>query len=298
MNTVRSCDVGLGEPIYESICFDPKYSFYWHCHDFPHELARWNYHPEYELHLIRESCGNYFVGDYLGRFQAGNLVLIGPNVPHAWYSDIERGWEVIEGRDVVLQFSGEWIDNMIALCPELRCLIPLLKDASRGIEFFGQETNECARLLIEMEEYDDSARLLAMLTILRRLSRSQYMLLASPEYDSTAQGAATEVVDAALCHIHNHFNEELKMSSLASSFGMTPSSFSRFFKNATGDTFVAFVRRIRIIHACRLLVESDHSIAEICFMVGFNNLSNFNRHFRTLKGMTPREYQYSVRGIK
>lgn len=296
MDTPSFCDVGLGEPTYESIFFDPKNSLHWHCHGFPDELARWNYHPEYELHLITSSCGSYFVGDYLGRFEAGNLVLVGANLPHAWYSDI-TGEEVIENRDVVLQFKGEWIEGLMASCPELRCLESLLGDASRGVEFHGDDAKYCSRMLIEMEGLDDSDKLIHMLVILCRLAKSRYRLLSSLGYDITTQGAAAEKVDSVLCYIHKNFNEEIRMSDLASSFGMSPSSFSRFFKQATGNTFVTFLRRIRVSHACRLLIESESSVAEICFLVGFNNLSNFNRYFRSIKGMTPRQYQSSVRSL-
>ena len=83
MITSHLNDTPLGAPVFECISQDPKFSFYWHCHDFPAPIARWNYHPEYELHLIRYSSGHYFVGDYIGRFEPGNLVLVGPNIPHA-----------------------------------------------------------------------------------------------------------------------------------------------------------------------------------------------------------------------
>lgn len=285
----------LGSPVFENIEQDPKYSFYWHCHDFPSPLAKWNYHPEYELHLIQHSRGRYFVGDYIGRFAAGNLVLVGPNMPHAWFSDLDSMDERLDDRDVVLQFRGEWLDRIIALCPELHCLLPMLEASTRGIEFIGPEAAECALLMARMGDQDTPERLLTMLTILRRLATDEYRELASQEYCLDMHSVTSEQVDAVLRHISDHFNDDLRMSALAERHGMTPSSFSRFFKRATGDTFVAFLRRIRIEHACRLLLEGQQSIAEICFQVGYNNLSNFNRHFREVKRMTPRQYQQSLR---
>lgn len=291
MITSHLNDTPLGAPVFECISQDPKFSFYWHSHDFPAPIARWNYHPEYELHLIRYSAGHYVVGDYIGRFEPGNLVLVGPNIPHAWFSELDDGQSVIKGRDVVLQFKGEWLEHMMALCPELNCLSTLIEDSALGVEFKGEEAARCAELLIRMGEQDNAGRLLTMLTIMRRLSQSEYHPLAGREYGLEAKGASSEQVDAILLYIHDHFHEELRMATLAENNGMTPSTFSRFFKHATGDTFVAFLRRIRIGHACRLLLEGKQSIADICFEVGYNNLSNFNRHFRELKGMTPRQYQ-------
>jgi len=290
MVTAQFNDSHLGAPVFESVSQDPKFSFYWHCHDFPAPIARWNYHPEYELHLIRYSQGHYFVGDYIGRFEAGNLVLVGPNIPHAWFSDLDDTQPVVQGRDVVLQFKGEWLEHMMALCPELSCLSALIEDSAMGVEFKGEQAKICADLLVRMGEQDNTGRLLTMLTILRSLSQCDYHTLADHGYglDLTR---SSEQVDAVLRHIHDHFHEELRMSALAADNGMTPSSFSRFFKQATGDNFVAFLRRIRINQACRLLLEGRHSVADICFQVGYNNLSNFNRHFRELKNMTPRQYQ-------
>ncbi|MCK0715486.1 helix-turn-helix domain-containing protein [Chromohalobacter sarecensis] len=287
-------DTRLGAPVFESISQDPKFSFYWHCHDFPAPIARWNYHPEYELHLIRYSEGNYFVGDYIGRFGPGNLVLVGPNIPHAWLSDPDDARPVIKGRDVVLQFKGEWLEHMMTLCPELNCLSRLIEDSAQGVEFMGDAAARCAELLVTMGEQDNAGRLLTMLTILRSLSQGEYRILASCGYGLDAKDTSSVQVDAVLRYIHDHFHEELRMSTLAAQNGMTPSTFSRFFKHATGDTFVAFLRRIRIGHACRLLLEGRQSIADICFQVGYNNLSNFNRHFREQKGMTPRQYQQST----
>lgn len=294
MITAQRNDSYLGTPVFESVSQDPKFSFYWHCHDFPAPIARWNYHPEYELHLIRYSHGRYFVGDYIGRFEAGNLVLVGPNLPHAWFSDLDDAQSVIQGRDVVLQFKGEWLEHMMVLCPELSCLSTLIADSAMGVEFRGERAAACADLLMRMGEQDNAGRLLTMLTILRRLSQCDYHKLAGRRYGLDVTNTSSEQVDTVLRHIHDHFHEELRMSALAADNGMTPSSFSRFFKQATGDTFVAFLRRIRIDHACRLLLEGRHSVADICFQVGYNNLSNFNRHFRELKGMTPRQYQQST----
>ncbi len=294
MITSHLNDTPLGAPVFECISQDPKFSFYWHSHDFPAPIARWNYHPEYELHLIRYSAGHYVVGDYIGRFEPGNLVLVGPNIPHAWFSELDDGQPVIKGRDVVLQFKGEWLEHMMALCPELNCLSTLIEDSALGVEFKGEEATRCAELLIRMGEQDNAGRLLTMLTIMRRLSQIEYHTLAGREYGLEAKGASSEQVDAILLYIHDHFHEGLRMSTMAENNGMTPSTFSRFFKHATGDTFVAFLRRIRIGHACRLLLEGKQSIADICFEVGYNNLSNFNRHFRELKGMTPRQYQQNT----
>ncbi|MGN8160338.1 helix-turn-helix domain-containing protein [Salinisphaera sp. SWV1] len=284
----------LGEPVYENIAHDPRHSFYWHTHGFPSPLAKWNFHPEYELHLIRHSYGHYMVGDYAGRFGPGNLVLVGPNLPHAWFSDLLHDDDVIEQRDVVLQFRGEWLESLMRLCPELRRVERLIQDTGRGVLFTGADAQDAASRLEAMGHQDDVARVSTLIELLGRLARNDYRLLTSPDYHLRHAGVRSEQVDAILQHLHRHFNRHISMTAVARWQGMTPSTFSRFFKQATGDTFVAFVRRLRIDHACRLLLDPRYSVADVCFMAGYSNLSNFNRHFRRLTGTTPREYRQSL----
>ncbi|MGB7755183.1 MAG: AraC family transcriptional regulator [Salinisphaera sp.] len=284
----------LGDPVYENIAHDPRHSFYWHTHGFPSPLAKWNFHPEYELHLIRHSHGHYMVGDYAGRFAPGNLVLVGPNLPHSWFSDLVHDNDVIEQRDVVLQFRGEWLESLMRLCPELRRVEPLIQDAGRGVLFTGADAREAATRLEAMGREDEVARVSTLIELLGRLARNNYRLLTSPNYHLRHAGVRSEQVDAILQHIHRHFNRHISMTAVARWQGMTPPTFSRFFKQATGDTFIAFVRRLRIDHACRLLLDPRYSVADVCFMAGYSNLSNFNRHFRRLTGTTPREYRQSL----
>ncbi|WP_423822519.1 AraC family transcriptional regulator [Salinisphaera sp. SPP-AMP-43] len=281
----------LGDPVFENIAHDPRHSFYWHTHGFPSPLAQWNFHPEYELHLIRRSHGHYMVGDYAGRFGPGNLVLVGPNLPHLWFSDLARDDEIIERRDVVVQFRGEWLEALMRLCPELRRVETLIKDCGRGVRF--DDAAAAATRLEAMEHQDQVSRVSTLIDLLGRLSRSDYRQLASPNYHLGQAGVRSEQVDAILSYVHRHFNRHISMAAVARWQGMTPSTFSRFFKQATGDTFVAFVRRLRIDHACRLLLDPRYTVADICFMAGYSNLSNFNRHFRRVTGLSPREYRQS-----
>ena len=234
------------------------------------------------------------LGDYAGRFGPGNLVLVGPNLPHAWFSDLVHDHDVIEQRDVVLQFRGEWLEALMRLCPELRRVEPLIQDSGRGVLFTGAGAQDAASRLEAMGRQDEVARVSTLIELLGRLARNDYRLLTSPNYHLRHAGVRSEQVDAILQHIHRHFNRHISMTAVARWQGMTPSTFSRFFKQATGDTFIAFVRRLRIDHACRLLLDPRYTVADVCFMAGYSNLSNFNRHFRRLTGTTPREYRQSL----
>src|SRR5690606_5307760 len=104
-------------PDFEVIVCAPEESFRWNVHDYPHHLAKWHYHPEFELHLIQHSAGEMMIGDYVGAFEAGSLVLTGSGVPHNWVSRIQPG-ERVPDRDMLIQFSPDFAEKIAGLCPE------------------------------------------------------------------------------------------------------------------------------------------------------------------------------------
>ena len=265
----------LGDPVFEKVPNDPRLSFRWHTHSYPAPLAKWNFHPEYELHLIRRSHGHYVVGDYMGHFGPGNLVLTGPNLPHVWYSDLNAHDPIIYQRDVVLQFRGEWLQSLMHVCPELESVKTMLDDCERGVLFTGSGATSAARQMKSIGNMEGWERVSTFIGLLGALSRNNYRLISSQNYRLRHTGAHSEQIDAILRYLHGNFNEPVRMAEIADWQGMSTSTFSRFFKQLTGDTFTKFVRRLRIDYACRLLHAPDNSVAEICFMAGYSNISNF-----------------------
>lgn len=280
----------LGPPVFENVRQPPRQSFHWHRHGYPDPLARWGYHPEYELHLITCSTGRYFVGDYTGRFVAGNLVLTGPDLPHAWFSDLAADTR-LDGRDVVIQFRGQWLAQLIELCPELQALEPMLQAAARGVEFSGRALPRQIERMLALGTRDESERLPGFLALMRGLADCEQRPLASLTYHRKLDHADYDRVDKILYQLQQGFTRPLRMSDLAREHGMSVSSFSRFFSRITGSTFSTYLHRMRIEAACRALVDSDDSIARIGFSVGYENLSNFNRHFLAETGTTPSAYR-------
>ncbi len=280
----------LGDPVFENVGRLPRSSFRWHQHGYPDPVARWGYHPEYELHLITASSGRYVVGDHIGRFVPGNLVLTGPNLPHAWISDLPA--EAIEpGRDVVIQFRGEWLQQLMELCPELQVLDSLLTRAVRGIEFSGAALPRQIERMLELGRRSEGERLSGLLDLLHGLLDCDQHCLASPHYRLDVDYADSARVDAILDYIQQSLTRPLRMSELARLHGMSESGFSRFFSQAVGCTFVSYLRQRRIEQACRFLLDTSHSVAQIGFAVGYGNLSNFNRHFLAQTALTPSEYR-------
>lgn len=262
-------------------------------HGFPTPLARWHYHDEYELHLMVASSGKAFVGDYIGYFQPGHLVLTGPRLPHNWISlDLPEGG--IAQRDLVIQFSHGPIAQAAEHMPELAEVLPLLERARNGIEFFGLSERATAHWH-KVKETGGLARLGAFCEFLGDLARcTDYRLLSHAQLQSVDDAAELDQIDAIVSRITDNLAQPLSAGELAAELGMSESRFSRFFRRATGNTFTDFVNQVRINRACQLLMESDRFITHICYEVGFNNIANFNRRFLDVKGMTPREFRRQV----
>ncbi len=259
-------------------------------HGFPTPLARWHCHDEYELHLITATSGKVFVGDWIGPFQPGQLVLTGPRLPHNWVSmDLPDGGVAL--RDLVIQFSHAPLVNASETIPELCDVLPLLERAKHGIEFFGMADAAQAHWH-KVKGSHGLRRFTAFCDYLADIAAcTDYRLLSNVQLQSDDDDASLDLIDAVVNRITDQLAEVHTAAELAAEFGMSESRFSRFFRRATGNTFTDFVNRVRISRACQLLMDSDQQITYICYEVGFNNVANFNRRFLESKGMTPSEFR-------
>lgn len=259
-------------------------------HGYPTPLARWHYHDEYELHLITSTAGKVFVGDWIGPFQAGQLVLTGPRLPHNWVSmDMPEGG--VPQRDLVIQFTHEPLVRAAETIPELREVLPLLERARHGIEFFGLSA-VAEQHWHRVKQARGLRRLTAFCDFLADLSAcTDYRLLSSVQLQSDDDEASIDQIHAVVSRITDQLSDDHSAGALAAELGMSESKFSRFFRKATGNTFTDFVNRVRISRASQLLMDSGLQISQICYEVGFNNVANFNRRFLEIKGMTPSEFR-------
>ena len=259
-------------------------------HGYPTPLARWHYHDEYELHLITSTSGKAFVGDWIGPFQAGHLVLTGPRLPHNWVS-MDMPQDGVPQRDLVIQFPHEPLVKAAETIPELRDVLPLLERAKHGIEFFGL-SEAAERHWKRVKAARGLRRLTAFCDFLADLAAcTDYRLLSAVQLQSDDDDASIDQIHDVLTRITDHLAEEHSAGALAAELGMSESKFSRFFRKATGNTFTDFVNRVRISRACQLLMDTDQQVTHICYEVGFNNVANFNRRFLDIKGMTPTEFR-------
>lgn len=260
-------------------------------HDYPHTVAKWHFHPEYEVHIITASSGKFFVGDFIGDFAPGNLVLTGPNLPHNWVSNLGAGQQVA-ARDLVLQFSRPFADRMLGAIPELSPLQDLLEGAARGLQFPDALGRSIIPLMRDLAQANGARRVVLMMSVLEQLaSCRERRPLAGPGYDLDAQRHMSSTINQVLSCIRQNLGGNLRESDVAELAGMSVSSFTRFFKRHTGCTFIQYQNGLRLNEACELLMCTALSVTEVCYRVGFNNLSNFNRQFLAHKGMPPSRFR-------
>lgn len=280
------------EPDLEVVQIRPGESFAAWSHGYPFRTVRWHFHPEYELHLVAATSGRYFVGDFIGEFEPSNLVLTGPNLPHNWVSDVPPGTSV-PLRCRIIQFSEDFINGTMKALPELAALAPVLEASRRGVQFDAATSQQLSPLMEEMMQAQGVRRIELFMLIAGVLSRAQgSRMLASASYLPDPSGYMSACINKALAYIRKHLTEPFSETDLADIAGQTTSAFSRAFRQRTGMSLVQYVKRLRINLACQILMSDEQaSIASICFEIGYNNLSNFNRQFLAEKGMTPSQFR-------
>lgn len=281
----------IDQPDLELVAVPCDESFKVWSHGYPYRTVRWHFHPEYEIHLITSTTGKYFVGDYIGNFAPGNLVMVGSNLPHNWVSNASQG-ERVDERCLVLQFDAPFVARAIKAFPELKRVESLL-DASRWGALFSPKTGAAAEpIMREMLGAQGMRRITLFVALLDVLMQgAEPVALASAAYVADATRYAEASINDVLSYIGKNLSQALRETELAELSGQSVSAFSRYFRRHTGVPFVQYVNRLRIHLACQLLISGELSITDICYQVGFNNLSNFNRQFLLLKDMSPSRWR-------
>lgn len=252
----------------------------------------WHHHPEFELTLTLNSRGQRFVGDHIGAYDHGDLVLLGPGLPHTWAST-----EKIdpEGQHIalVMWFKPEWAAGLTRVLTELRLLNAMFDKSARGLRFSRRAADRARPAVEALFEKPPAERLLDLISVLTLLSADEAAEpLAAPNYHAPNMSAPDGPrIDRVLAHIHAHYAEPVTIDQLADIAALSPSGFHRLFRRHTRLTLTEYVARLRIGEACALLATSSRPIANISDTVGYRSLANFNRQFRAIKNLTPRQYR-------
>lgn len=283
---------------FETVHHSPDTSWRFFLRELDELPFEWHYHPEYELTLTVNSSGERYVGDHITTYQSGDLVLLGPNLPHSWASR-RRDNEHQPHRVYVLWFRQDLMDRLTGSFPEFANWQSLLWQCRRGLAWPAAVARDLEPLFQQLPEATPEQRLIVLLDILRRLHQEQAEPLASAAFDSqTRPGTEQRQLSALLDTLHQQFREPLTTEMLARQHFMSVSTLNRFFRRQMNQSPHQYLTQVRLGHACSQLISTDRPVAVIAETSGFGNLSNFNRHFRLHKGMTPRAFRASFQTRK
>lgn len=262
--------------------------------DLPHLDAPFHFHNAYEIVLILESVGRRVVGDNIEDFTDGDLVLMGPDLPHLWYNEKQyyRHDSSLRVRSIVVYFRLDWLNETLLKFSEFNSLEKLHKNVSRGIKIYGKTKKKIQKIIIKLAKSNGLKRIIQVLTILDMVAKSEeYECLASEGYVNSYSETDIERIDKIYQYVINNYTEKITLKEASDTVNMTPNAFCRYFKTRTQKTFTRFVNEVRIGYACKLLYNDNLSISEICYQCGFNNITNFNKNFRTFTKMSPSDFR-------
>ncbi|MDI9865554.1 AraC family transcriptional regulator [Flectobacillus sp. DC10W] len=254
----------------------------------------WHYHPELELHYIIRGEGVRFIGDNISNFSHGEIVLVGENLPHTWRCKEEYFYpdNDLDVEAVVIQFLPDCLGKYLLGLPEAYLLPKLYDKAKSGMVIIGETRDRLTELMVKIAQAKNLERISLLISIL-------HLLAESDEFETIAGGQAfyqsNESDTLRLNKVCNYtlmnYKKDITLEEIAAISNLSVTSFCRYFKLMTKKTYYDFLIEIRISHACRALVEDKLPTEVICFDCGFNNVSNFYRHFKKVMGITPLEYK-------
>ena len=258
------------------------------------EKTTWHYHQEFELSFITEGSGKRIVGDSVESFHPGDLIFIGPRIPHVWISG-EMARTQHSGRtleSVYLLFNQAILPLGLTSLPEFKHVKRAIQLSERGMLIKGDTLNQVSNIMLQLPYQGRMKRLMLFYEILHIIGTSEsFTLLASEGYVKSKFETSNTRVNNIHEFLMNNYREEINLEEIAELVHLAPASVCRFFKSATGQTLFNYLNKIKVDYACNLLMNTDLNIVDISFDCGFNNLSHFNKQFKQITGKTPSQYR-------
>jgi AraC-like DNA-binding protein len=257
-----------------------------------------HYHEEFELNFIQNAKGaRRVIGDHIEEIDELELVLVGSNLQHAWFTHNCKSGEI---REITIQFHKDLFDDKFLRRNQLSFIRTMLEKSLRGILFSRETAQALAPRIIELNQKHGFDSVLELMSILHDLSISRNMrILSDSSFNNHEQYSYnSRRVEKTLEYMNQNFDKPVTLSEVARLANMSDAAFSRFFKQRTGNTFIDSLTDIRLGHASRMLIDTTQSIAEVAYNCGFNNISNFNRIFKKKKGCTPKDFRESFSGTR
>jgi AraC-like DNA-binding protein/quercetin dioxygenase-like cupin family protein len=251
----------------------------------------WHVHPEYELILVLRGNGYRIVGDSISRLAAGDMVMVGPSLPHIWQDEPDSDGAP-SVHFLLIQFEDRFLADGLLKLPAMEPLRRLLHAAKRGLHIVGRTRVKVAALMNRMAEVNGVDRVMHFLQILTTLTDPKDCEpIASSVFAADSSLFDQERMDRVFQFLNGRMGQPIRRAEAARVVNLSEGAFSRFFRLHTGKTFPEFVNELRVGRACSLLMQHNLNVTEVAYECGFANLSNFNRQFRKLKGLSPRDFR-------
>jgi AraC-like DNA-binding protein len=253
----------------------------------------WHYHPEYEIIFVEKSYGIRLMGNHIGNFTDGDLMFISPNLPHVWRNvqDFYKGNKNLSVDVYVIHFREDALGKEFFQLPEFFHIRKLFQLGEQGFLIKTEGHEEISCLIKSVYNSLGVERLKMFLTLLDRIARlNEYELLSGPGYTDLVDKEDADRINKVVEHLMQNYMNEIQLEKIAQLINLNKSSFCRYFKSRTNKTFSEFLNEIRIAHACKLLTDNNKNITQVCYEVGYNNISYFNRQFKRITGKNARQY--------
>lgn len=256
----------------------------------------WHFHPEFQIGYVVSGAGERVIGDCVHPIEPGEIVLLGPNLPHVWRYDALNSRVPVEA--IAVHFREDFLGNDFMNKPEMRDIRLLLSRASQGLQVVGQMRANLVPQMELLRTQSGFARLHVFLAILDTISRSRDVVtLCSPLFQPINAELDLGRLQRVFEHVKAHFDQPLDRDLAADIAHLSPSAFTRLFKAHTGMSFQTFLADVRIGHACRLLMDPNISITSVALNCGFEDVSTFNRTFRKQRKMTPSDFRMRMQSL-
>ncbi len=266
-------------------------------HDvFPHFYDKMHYHKELQITTIIRGNGILHGGNAISQFQAGDVFLIGENIPHLFKSSPEYFTIHSPGiESISLFFDLNSLGKGFFDVQEMRELKTILTEAQRVIKVEDDQLKNIHTLTLKFKQHKRVDIIIQFLKLLQAINLCRYKILNAPLYQFNPSSKSGERLNQIITYTYGHLHRPISIDEISKISNLSKSQFSRYFKSETGKSYIEFLNELRIESSCTLLKEEKLTIANICYQVGFQNLSNFNRKFREIKRCTPSQYRERIR---
>jgi len=260
----------------------------------PNVNNHWHYHPEVELVYFKKGNGTQFIGDCITPFNTGDVVLVGSNLPHYWQFDgsyFDTGADATADVSVIHFNENFWGDHFLEL-PENKQIKNLLKQSKRGIQITGDNLKAVGNLIERVIYAEGPRKIILLMEVLLAIAESDNTkLLASMGFQHNFQESEKDRINAIYNYSIINFKKKITLEEIAAVANISPNSFCKFFKSRSKKTYSRFINEIRVGNACKLLINNQLNVKEVCYESGFYNFASFHKYFREITGKSPLSYQ-------